>query len=71
MPWNQLDIYVHNFGHQVMPQSWVMACFLNAIDLALYCDHNEVVTHNTSASNILRHLVAKVHYYKWFNKEMS
>ena len=42
-------------------------CSLNATDLVLYCDCNEVVTVDSLASNILGHLVANVDYYKEFN----
>ena len=42
-------------------------CFLNAIDMVLYCDHYEVVTFDSMESTILGHLVANVKYYKWFH----
>ena len=42
-------------------------CFLNDIDLVLYCDHNEVVILGSLPSNILGHLVANVNYYAWFH----
>ena len=48
-------------------QLGVMVFFLNAIDLALYCDHNEEVKFNSLASSIPGHLVANVHYYKQFH----
>ena len=67
MPWDQLGIYVYNCGHQVMPVRGDGFHFPNAIDLVLYCAHNEMVTLNSLASNILGHLVANVDYYKWFH----
>ena len=42
-------------------------CFLNAIDLVLYCEYNEVVTVNSLASNILGHLVGNFNYCEWFH----
>ena len=39
MPWDQLGIYMYNHGCQVMPVRGDGICFLNAIDLVLYCDH--------------------------------
>ena len=44
-------------------------CFLNALDLVLYCDYNEVVIVASLASSILGHLVANVDHYKWFHAE--
>ena len=67
MPWDQLGIYIYNHSSQVMPVRDDGFCFLNAIDLALYCDHNEVIAFDSLASNILGHLVANVNYYKWFH----
>ena len=42
-------------------------CFLNTIDMVLYCDHNEVETFDSLSSIILWHLVANVKYYEWFH----
>ena len=42
-------------------------CLLNAVDLVLYCDYNEVVTVYSLASNILEYLIANVDYYKQFH----
>ena len=42
-------------------------CFLNAIDLALYCQYNEVVMVDSLVSNILGHLAVNVDYYKHFH----
>ena len=67
MPWDQLSIYIYNFGHQVMPVRGDGLCFLNAIDMVLYCDHNDMVTFNSIVSTILGHLAATVKYYKWFH----
>ena len=39
-------------------------CFLNAIDMVLYCDHNERLTYDSLESTILGHLAANVMYYK-------
>ena len=69
MPWDQLGIYIYNLGHQVMPVRGDGFCFLDAIDLVLYCYHNEVVTLNSLASNILGHLAANVNFYKEFHTE--
>ena len=58
MLWDQLSIYIYNLGHQVMPVRGDGFCFLNAIDMVLYCDHNEVVTFDSMESTILGHLEA-------------
>ena len=47
---------MYNHCCQLMPVRGDGSCSLNAIDWALYCDHNEVVTLNNLASNILDHL---------------
>ena len=39
-------------------------CPLNAIDLVLYCDYNEMVTVDHMANNILEHLAVNADYYK-------
>ena len=67
MPWDQLGIYMYNHGCQVIPVTSDGFCFLKPIDLALYCDHNEVETFDNLASNILGHLLADIHYYEWFH----
>ena len=58
---------MYNLGHQVILVMGDGFCFLNATDLVLYCDHNEVVAFNSLASIILGHLVANVNYYEWFH----
>ena len=52
---------------QVMPVRGDGFYFLNAIDMELYCDHNEVTTFSSLGSTILGHLAANVKYYKLFN----
>ena len=42
-------------------------CFLQAIDILVYMDHDEVVTFNSMQSTILGHLVGSVNYYKLFH----
>ena len=34
----------------------------------MYCDHNEVVTFDSLASNILGHLTANIHYHELFHR---
>ena len=67
MPWDQLGIYLYNHSCQVMPVRGDGFCFLNVIDLALYCDYNEVVSVNSLESNTLGYLAANVDYYKQFH----
>ena len=40
---------------------------MNAIDLVLYCEYDEVVTADHMANNLLEHLAADADYYKQFN----
>ena len=68
MPGNQLGIYLYNHGCEVMLVRSNHFCFLNAIDMVLYCKYNEVVTVNSLASIILGHLAGNVNYYEWFHK---
>ena len=56
IPWEQLGIYLFSYGHQVTPIRGDGFCFLNAIDLVLYCKYNEVVMVDSLASNILGHI---------------
>ena len=42
-------------------------CFLNDIDLVLYCDQNEVVALDSLGSNILGNLATTVDYYEQFH----
>ena len=66
---HMICIYLFSHGCEVMPVRGYGFCFLNAIDLLLCCDYNEVVTVSNLASNILGHLVANVDYYKQFHTE--
>ena len=67
MPWVQLSLYIYNLGHQVTPFRANGFCFLHAVDMVSYMDHDEVVTFNSMESIILGHLLANVRYYKLFN----
>ena len=67
MPWDQLGIYLFSYSCKVMPVRGVSFGFLNAIDLVLYCDYNDVVMVDILASNIPGHLAANVDYYKQFH----
>ena len=58
---------MYTLGCHIMPGKGDGFCFLNAIYLVLYCDHNEVVTFDSLASIILGHLVANFNYYEWFH----
>ena len=62
MTWNHLGTYVYNLGYQIMPVRGDGFCFLNAIDMVLYCDHNEVVTFDSLASTILEHPAANAKF---------
>ena len=42
-------------------------CLLNAIDLLLYCDFDEVVTVDNMANSVLEHLATNIDYYKQFH----
>ena len=64
MPWDQLCLYVYNLSHQVTPVRADGFCFLHAVEMVLYMDHDEVVTFNCMESTILAHLAANVNYYK-------
>ena len=63
MPQDQLCIYVYNLSHQVMSVRCNGFSLLNAIDMVLYCDHNEVVAFNSMKNTPLGHLAANVKYY--------
>ena len=67
MPLDQLGIYIYKLGCHIMPVRDDGFCFLNAIDLVLYCNHNEVLTLDSMASNILGHFMENVNIYKWFH----
>ena len=64
MPWNQLPLYVYNLGCQVMTVRSDGFCFLHAIEMVLYMDHDEVVTLDTMESTMLDHLASNVNYFK-------
>ena len=66
-PWDQLDIYLVSLGCKVMLVKGDGFCFLNAIDLVLYCGYVEVITLENMVNNILEHLVANADYYKLFH----
>ena len=42
-------------------------CFLHAVGMVLYMDHDEMVTLDTMESNILDHMASTVNYYKLFH----
>ena len=67
MPWDQLPPYVCKLGHQVTVVRSSGFCFLHAVGMVLYMDHDEVVTLDTMGSSILDHLVCNVNYYKLFH----
>ena len=67
MPWDQLCLYVYNLDHQVAPARYNGFCFLHAIEMVLYMDHNEVVTFYGMESTILGHLATNVNSYKIFH----
>ena len=62
MPWDQLCLYVYNLGHQVAPVITGDFCFLHAVEMLLYMDHDEVVTFDSMERTILGHLVANDRY---------
>ena len=66
-PWNQLGIQLVSPGWKVMPVIDDYSCFLNANDLVLYCDYDEVVTVDHMANNILEHFATNADYYKQFH----
>ena len=67
MPWDQLCLYIYNLSHQVTPVRADGFCFLHAVEMVLYMDHDEVVTFDNMESTILGHLVANANYYKLFH----
>ena len=67
MPWDQLCIYLHNLSHHAMPVRADGFCFLHAVDMVLYCDHDVVVTFDSMESIIMGHLAASIKYYKQFH----
>ena len=67
MPWNQLGIHLVSLSQKVMPVMGDNFCFLNTIDLVLYCDYDEIVTVDHMVNNILDHLATNAEYYKQFN----
>ena len=67
MPWDQLLLYVYNLGHQVTMVRSDGFCFLHAIEMVLYMDHDEMVTLDPMESTILDQLASNVNYYKLFH----
>ena len=67
MPWDQLYLYIYDLGHQVTQVRANGFCFLHAVEMVLYMDHDEVVTFDSMESTILGHLAANVNYYKLFH----
>ena len=67
MPWDQLGLYVYNLTCQVTTVRADWFCFLHAVDMALYMDHDKVAPFNNMEGIILGHLVANVNYYKLFH----
>ena len=67
MPWDELSLYIYNLSHPVIPVRANGFCFLHAVDMALSCDHDDVVTFESIESTILGHLAANVNYYNLFH----
>ena len=67
MPWHQLSLYIYNLGCQVTVVRNDGFCFLHAVGVVLYINHDEVVTLDSMESTILGHLVSNVNYYKLFH----
>ena len=67
MPCNQLPIYICKLGCQVTVVRSDGFCFLHAVGMVLYMDHEEMVTLDTMESSILDHLASNVNYYKLFH----
>ena len=68
MPWDQLSLYVYNLSHQVTTVRSDGFCFLHAVEMVLYMDHDEVVMLDSMESTILECLVVNVDYCKLFHK---
>ena len=67
MPWDQLSLYIYNLGHHVITVRSDGFCFLHAVEMVLYMDHDEVVTLDSMESTILGHLESNANYYKLFH----
>ena len=67
MPWDQICLYVYNLSHQVTTVRANGFCFLHAVEVLLYVDHDEVVTSDSMDSTILGHLAGNVSHYKMFH----
>ena len=67
MSWDQLPLYVYNLGPQVTVARSNGFCFLHAVGMVLYMDHDEMVTLYNMESSILDHLVSNANYYKLFH----
>ena len=67
MTWNQLSCFWYRHGHKIQTISVDEFCFLNAIELVLYCDYDEVVTCDDIVNNIIEHLATNANCYKGFH----
>ena len=67
MPWDQLSLYIHNLSCQVIPVKANEFCFLHAVEMVLYMDHDEVVSFDSMESTILGHIGANVNYKTLFH----
>ena len=67
MPWNKLPQFVCKLQHQVIPNRADGFCFLQAVCLTVYMDHDEDMTLGKLQSSILDHMAANVNYYKQFH----
>ena len=56
MPWDQLCLYIYNLSHQATAVRSDRFCFLHAVEMVLYMEHNEVVTFDSMESTTLGHL---------------
>ena len=67
MPWDQLLHYIFKIQYQVTAVRCDGFCFLHAVGMVLYIDHDEMVTLANMESSILDHLAASDNYYKLFH----
>ena len=67
MPWDQLPHYVFKLQCQVTMVRSDGFCFLHAVGMVLYMDHDEMITLDNTESSILDHLASSVNYYKLFH----
>ena len=64
MPWDQLSRFLVSHSHRVQPARGDGFYFLNAIELVLYCDYEQVVTVDDMVTYIIEHLATNADYYK-------